>query len=250
MACDALVFGTPQGVLNATFTGNAEAIRHEVGTADGLECDCEMVLRSTQSITLATDSLGNGGPVAVAASDFIIPGVAVCTSLETSYSRDNFVQDSATYDLITSDVACTGVEATADQQDPGSCPGGWSTIGSLVNGTYSEARELLRHEETTGDGSPGNPLLEINAIYLLRTTITMSATIEEDPVDWDGLVVVEGTPSNYSDIAGCRVTITLSSADAARTNTATGIVTSCEMSKQREGFATYTITLESQNCTN
>jgi len=249
MACDALIFGTPAGVLSATFTGNAEAIRHEVGTPNGLQCDCERVLRSTGQVTLSTDTLGNGGPVAIAAAGFTFVGVAVCTSRETTYSREAFVQDSATYELIPSDIACSGMEAT-EGLNPTGCPVGWSTDSALQNGTYSETIELLKHEDTFGTGIGGSPLLRINAAFVLRHRLSLNATLDVDPTTWDQLTILEGSATNYSDIPGCRVQIILSSADGNRSNTAVGIVTSCEMTKNREGFASYSISIESQQCSN
>ena len=233
MACEGLVFGTPQGILNATYSGTAEAIRHEIGTATGLTCDCEKVLRATAQITLSTDTLGNGGPVAVAAAGFTFTGTAVCTSREVTYSREAFVQDSATYELITGGN-CASV-TTDDQQTPGECPAGWSTEGTLLNGTYTETRELMKHEDVYGTGESGSPLLRINAIYVLRIRKTVSATYDRDP----GLGM---------DILGTIREVTLSSADGNRTNTVSGIVTSYEMTKNREGFATYAISVESQDC--
>jgi hypothetical protein len=252
MECDALVFGASMGIVNATFTANAEAMRHEKGTASGLVCDCEKVLRATAQIRVTSDAMPQSTlPISVSAEDFgVVVGIAVCTSREVTFSRDAFVQDSATYDLVTSPNLCANVEAdSGEDPDSNGCPQGWSTLGHLVNGSYTENRELLRHEVRSGDGTPGNPLLTINALFTLRRTVAMSATFERNPLEVAGIIdILEGSPSNWQALAGCRVTMTLSSADGNRVNSASGIVTSCEMSKSREGWSTWTVNLESQHC--
>ena len=246
--CGALVFGTNQGILNATFSANAEAIRHEIGTVSGLECDCEAVLRATKQISISSDSIANGKVIAVSAPGF--PGVvvanAILSSREVTYSREAFVQDSATYELV-DQPECGAPDVPYSPADPGTCPTGWSTLGALVNGTYSENYETLRHEDVYGDGV-NSPLLQTNLIYILRKRITINATIDCDPMSWNGFQVISGGGSTFAEAIGARGTVTLSDATGARTNTATGIITSIDMTQNREGFASYTITIESQEC--
>ncbi len=228
MGCEALVFGAPVGIISANLSTTAEVTRHEIGTPTGLECDCEMVLRSQKTITLNTDSLPDGNAVNVAAADFTFTGFAVLTSKETTWEREGFVTDSATYDIVTQ-PECGGVPSVPITT-PLACPAGWGTLGDLMRATYSETHDVLKHERRVGDGTPGSPLLEVDAIYKLRVRKTVSATFETDK-GWQG---------------GDQVTINISSADGNRTISFTGIITSAENGKEKEGFETYNYTLESQ----
>jgi hypothetical protein len=248
--CDVLVFGADIGIMNASLTANAEALRHEVGTAEGLICDCEKVLRFTSQMRISSNSMpaGNALPISVSSVDFgTITGYAICTSREVSYSRDQFTQDNSTYDLITSPNPCAGMTSDTGA-DPGSCPAGWSTLGHLVNGTYTHTIELLRNEVRSGSGDPGDPLLRINLLKHLRHRYSMNATFERNPITTGSVVIVDGSASTWQDLAGCRATMTLESADSQRSDSVTGIVTVAEMTMQKEGWATWSVTVESQAC--
>lgn len=228
MACEALIFGAPIGIITATLNTTAEVTRHETGTPTGLECDCEMILRSQKTITLNTDALPDGGAVNVTAAQFTFTGFAVLTSKETTWEREGFVTDSATYDIVTQPEC--GNAPIVDLTTPLQCPAGWGTLGDLVRATYSETHDVLKHERRVGTGDPGSPLLEVDAIFKLRVRNTVTATFENDK-GW---------------VAGERQTLDISSADGNRTISFTGIVTSAEEGKEKEGFQTYNYTLESQ----
>jgi hypothetical protein len=224
--CTGLVFGAAEGILNATLTANAEIMRHEIGTENGLRCDCEAVMRATKQIRMSSELNNDAKPLVFSAAGFDVSGTAMLTSYECTWSREAFVQHTSTYELV-EDMKC-GDPEDVDTADVQSCPG-WSTQGDVVNATYTMNVEVLKYEEKDGNGSAGSPLIKVKGVFTLRKRFTLSVTFDRDPGDVE---------------AGDRHLLKVSSADGSISVSKEGILTSVERTCQKEGWTTWTLVVE------
>jgi hypothetical protein len=228
-SCNGLVFGATLGILNASLTTTSEILRHEQGSATGLICDCEALLRTVQHIRIASELNADALPLTFSAAGFTTTGTAVLTSYECTWSREAFVQHTSSYELIANPV-CTMPE-DPDVIGMTSCPA-WSTNGDVVNATYTRNVEVLKYEQKTGTGSASSPLLQIVGVFSLRKRFTLSVTFDRDPGD------------QYASGTYNTLTVSSASTDPLISVTKSAFITSVERTCQKEGWTTWTVVME------